>query len=99
ATYEGDANNNSASDQGGTAEQTVVTPASPVLTTAAGTNELINGGFEQPAISGFNTFFPSIPGWALAPGTGGGSIELEGPTFVGTPFEGNQFVEMNSKGP
>jgi hypothetical protein len=32
-TYAGDANNNAASDQGGTAEQTVVSAASPTLAT------------------------------------------------------------------
>ncbi len=36
ATYEGDDNNNAADDQGGIAEQTVVSPASPTLVTLAG---------------------------------------------------------------
>jgi len=35
ASYGGDANNNPANDQGGSAEQTVVSPASPTLTTTA----------------------------------------------------------------
>jgi hypothetical protein len=35
ASYAGDGNNNSAADQGGTAEQTVVSPASPSIVTAA----------------------------------------------------------------
>ena len=34
-TYEGDANNNAATDQGGAAEQTVVSPASPTIVTTA----------------------------------------------------------------
>src|SRR5207248_4675735 len=35
AHYSGDANNISANDQGGTAEQTIVSPANPNLVTAA----------------------------------------------------------------
>src|SRR5206468_2613803 len=38
ASYSGDANNNSAADQGGPAEQQTVNPASPTLGTTAGAN-------------------------------------------------------------
>src|SRR5207253_2956084 len=38
ASYSGDANNNSAADQGGPAEQQTVNPASPTLATTAGAN-------------------------------------------------------------
>src|SRR5262249_47440684 len=42
-TYGGDANDSGASDQGGAAEQTVVGPASPVLTTTPSPDVLTSG--------------------------------------------------------
>ena len=44
ATYDGDANNNAATDQGGAAEQTVVSPASPTLVTTASPNVTLPAG-------------------------------------------------------
>ena len=43
-TYEGDVNNNVASDQGGPAEQTVVSPASPTIVTTASPNVTLPAG-------------------------------------------------------
>ena len=43
-TYEGDVNNNAASDQGGAAEQTVVSPASPTIVTTASANVTLPTG-------------------------------------------------------
>ncbi len=43
-SYAGDANNNAASDQGGTAEQTVISPASPTLVTTASPNVTLPTG-------------------------------------------------------
>jgi hypothetical protein len=42
--YTGDANNNAANDQGGPAEQTVVNPASPAITTTAGPDVVVSSG-------------------------------------------------------
>ena len=49
ASYAGDGNNNSASDQGGTAEQTVVSKAQPSLNTTA--SSAITLGTTAPTIS------------------------------------------------
>src|SRR5262249_42924207 len=43
ATYAGDSNNNAANDQGGIVEQTVVSPASPTLTTTPSPNTVTLG--------------------------------------------------------
>jgi uncharacterized repeat protein (TIGR01451 family) len=43
ATYSGDTNNNAANDQGGVAEQTVVSPASPTLIGATGADSVTLG--------------------------------------------------------
>src|SRR5207248_381625 len=44
ARYSGDANNNAANDQGGAAEQTVVSPASPTIVTTASPNGTLPSG-------------------------------------------------------
>ena len=64
ASYVGDANNNAATDQGGVAEQVIVAPTSPTLTTTAspavtlGTtaptlsdSAVLAGGLTRPAAS------------------------------------------------
>ena len=56
---------------------------------------LTNGGFEQPVGFGEPA---TIPGWTLQPGTGGGFFEIAG-NNIGTPYEGNQFTELNSFAP
>jgi Protein of unknown function (DUF642) len=65
------------------------------LAAAPGTakNLVVNGSFEEPAI-GFGGFeiFPSIPGWTTTFGSG---IEIQNHA-AGTPFAGNQLVEMDS---
>jgi hypothetical protein len=60
---------------------------------AAQGNLVVNGSFEQPAL-GFGSFgvFGSIPGWTTTIGSG---IEVENHA-AGTPFAGNQLVEMDS---
>src|SRR5262249_48529086 len=50
-TYGGDANDNTASDQGGTAEQTVVSPASPTLYTTASANVDLDGLTTAPMLT------------------------------------------------
>jgi uncharacterized repeat protein (TIGR01451 family) len=75
------------------------TPGSqPYQITVSVTHEnlLTNGGFEQPAIGGGFALFPSIPGWSLVSGP---SIELDANGTIGTVFEGNQALELNSNGP
>lgn len=54
-------------------------------------NLLVDGGFEQPAVSrgGFATM-SSIPGWIGAP-----TIEVQN-HVAGSPFEGNQYVELDT---
>ena len=54
---------------------------------------ILNGGFEAPVITNpsFSTF-QSIPGWTTAFGPG---IEIQN-HVAGSPFEGNQFVELDS---
>ena len=49
ATYEGDVNNNTAIDQGGAAEQTVVSPANPTIVTTA--SPAITLGTTAPTLS------------------------------------------------
>ena len=63
----------------------------PISTASA--EFVVNGGFEAPAISNpsFSTF-QSIPGWTTAFGPG---IEIQN-HVAGSPFEGNQFVELDS---
>jgi len=60
---------------------------------SAQVNLLSNGSFESPAI-GFGSFsvFGSIPGWTTTVGSG---IEIQN-HVAGTPFAGNQYVEMDS---
>jgi hypothetical protein len=54
---------------------------------------VVNGSFELPALSyGSWSPFPSIPGWSLASGP---AIEVQN-HVAGNPFDGNQFVELDS---
>ncbi len=70
-------------------------PAYNISVSIARGDLLTNPGFELPA--GFGSY-ASIPGWTLASGTGGGTIEIAG-NNIGTPYEGNQFTELNSSAP
>jgi hypothetical protein len=60
---------------------------------AAQGNLVINGSFEEPAL-GFGSWavYSSIPGWTTTVGSG---IEVENHA-AGTPYAGNQLVEMDS---
>jgi hypothetical protein len=59
----------------------------------AGPSLIVNGGFESPAIgTGSYAIFPAIPGWTSSMGDG---IEIQR-WIAGTPYEGNQFVELDS---
>jgi len=60
-------------------------------------NLIVNGGFEEPAISPNSfRFFRVIPGWRLEVGS---SIEINNnESQVGVPFEGNQNIELDSDG-
>ena len=92
ATYGGDANNNAASDEGGAAEQTVVSPASPTIVTTA-----------SPAIT-LGTTAPTLSDSAVLAGSyfAGGSIvfTLTGPngfTFTQTDLvSGNATYEAST---
>jgi len=58
-------------------------------------NIVINPSFETPLIpNGSFSLFSSIPGWNLASGP---SIEIQN-HVAGSPFDGNQFVELDSTG-
>src|ERR1035438_8973007 len=53
----------------------------------------VNGSFELPALSnGSWSLFSTIPGWDLASGP---YIEVQN-HVAGNPFDGNQFVELDS---
>lgn len=54
---------------------------------------IVNGGFESPQLSSSTWHtFTSIPGWGLSYGP---SIEVQ-KRVAGSPYEGNQFVELDS---
>src|SRR5450755_1099461 len=56
-------------------------------------NIVLNGSFEDPAIpNGSFSLFTSIPNWSLASGP---AIEIQN-HVAGTPFDGNQYVELDS---
>lgn len=56
-----------------------------------------NGGFEDPALDyGTWSLFDSIPGWSLLGEVG--HIEIQN-NVAGTPYEGSQFVELDSTQP
>ena len=56
-------------------------------------NIVVNGSFELPALSNPSwALFDSIPGWSLASGP---YIEVQN-HVAGSPFDGNQFVELDS---
>src|SRR5437867_843496 len=63
------------------------------LPAVAQANLITNGSFENPAI-GFGSFqfFSTIPGWATNFGC---CIEIQNHA-AGSPFDGNQLVEMDS---
>jgi hypothetical protein len=62
---------------------------------SAQANVIINGGFENPNIpTGTFALFTSIPGWSLTTGT---FIEIQD-HVAGSPYEGDQFVELDSTG-
>jgi uncharacterized repeat protein (TIGR01451 family) len=68
--YEGDANNNEAGDQGGTEEQTVVSPASPAIATSANPSTAEQGTTLQDVAVLTGGYFPtgSIAFRLYAPG-------------------------------
>jgi len=56
-----------------------------------------NGGFEDPAIAaGSYALYDVIPGWYLVDGIG--DIEIQN-NIAGSPYEGEQFVELDSTQP
>jgi hypothetical protein len=60
---------------------------------AAHAGLIVNGGFEQPDIpTGTFQVFGAIPGWTTVSGC---CIEIQD-HIAGSPFEGDQFVEMDS---
>lgn len=63
------------------------------MVSASHANLVENGGFESPVIaSGSYQIFSSIPGWTSTMGDG---IEIQN-HIAGNPYEGNQFVELDS---
>ena len=70
-SYVGDGNNNSAADQGGTAEQTVITPACPTISTTPGGTVVIGAGTymtDSATLSGGYNPTGSIMFYLFAPG-------------------------------
>jgi hypothetical protein len=69
---------------------TALLTASPILSQA---NMIVNGDFELPSIP-MNTWnvFKTIPGWTTTAGPG---IEIQN-NVAGSPYSGNQFVELDS---
>jgi hypothetical protein len=58
-------------------------------------NIVVNSSFEDPVLpNGSFALLGSIPGWSLASGL---SIEIQN-HVAGSPFAGNQFVELDSDG-
>lgn len=69
-----------------------------LLAAAPASADLIeNGGFEDPALDdGTWDLFDTIPGWYLVDGVG--NIEIQN-NVAGSPYEGEQFVELDSTQP
>jgi len=64
-------------------------------TASAATELVVNGGFEAPVIAtGTYSFLSTISGWTLDPSSLGTSFEVR--NNFNTPYEGNQFIELNS---
>lgn len=60
------------------------------------TNLLVDGGFEQPALSpGSWNVFASLPGWFVTRGSG---LEIQS-SVAGSPFEGRQHAELDGHDP
>lgn len=71
----------------------IVTPILFFFMGSAHADLIQNGGFEDPDIAtGSWSVFGAIPGWRLVFGTG---IEIQD-HVAGSPFEGGQFVELDS---
>jgi hypothetical protein len=69
--------------------------AGALLTSGAASAMIINGGFEDPDIaSGSFSILASITGWTASTG----AIEIQD-NVAGSPFEGDQFVELDSTSP
>ena len=63
------------------------------FTSPAQANSIVNGGFENPDIAaGTFSVFAAIPGWTTTFGSG---IEIQD-HIAGSPYEGNQFAELDS---
>ncbi|MEA5552380.1 PEP-CTERM sorting domain-containing protein [Anabaena cylindrica UHCC 0172] len=61
---------------------------------AQAASSLVNGGFEQPGITGRGIFPESaVPGWKT---TDPGGIEIWDSSFGVTAYEGTQFAEINA---
>ena len=66
------------------------------LAMSAEASLILNGGFEMPVIpNGTFQLFPNIPGWSVLSGS---VIEIQR-NVAGAPFEGQQFVELDSVSP
>lgn len=61
--------------------------------TVAQANLIVNGSFEDPAIGGWQVF-NTITGWTTPSGPG---IEIQN-NVAGSPYDGNQHVELDSYG-
>ncbi|MEZ5592921.1 MAG: hypothetical protein R3F53_20345 [Gammaproteobacteria bacterium] len=59
-----------------------------------GPNIIVNGGFEEPEIPPGFQVFSSIPGWTVLPGRP--DFEVQSSGNFGTPFAGNQHVELDA---
>jgi len=83
---------------------TTITASALLLLAAAPASAdlIVNGGFEDPQLrSGSWALFCTIPGWNFVGGEGcevSGQIEIQN-NVAGTPYEGNQFAELDSTRP
>jgi uncharacterized repeat protein (TIGR01451 family) len=68
-----------------------------VVVKAQTSNLIVNGGFEEPVISGGFQVFSSIHGWAALPGRP--DFEIQNGGAYGAPFEGNQLCELDAFAP
>ncbi|HLO85192.1 MAG TPA: PEP-CTERM sorting domain-containing protein [Nostocaceae cyanobacterium] len=65
---------------------------------AAAANLVTNGSFEEPNIPRRSfRIFPSIPGWGVEFIGASGGIEIQD-NIAGSPFDGDQFAELDSVG-
>ena len=72
---------------------TAVVAISALSAACAQVNLIVNGSFEEPALSSSWDVFPSIPGWALSYGP---AIEIQHQSGGWSAAHGSQWVELDA---